>query len=155
MKWFKRGIICILIISFFIIAFYKPKEINIEGQWKAKEIVLDGKKIYPDLLANVIDFPPEIIINGWNKSITIPIERKKISASLQYLENVKGDYKIKLSSSEKSLNGTFDLLVDTLDIGPQAYIVYVKIKSRKTLIHFQKTVIIPAWKPPFPKRGQV
>ncbi|WP_281239937.1 hypothetical protein [Flavobacterium praedii] len=155
MKWFKRLIISVLILLFFCILLYKPDGINLEGNWEAKEIVLDNKKIYPDLLATIIDFPPQIIINGWTKSITIPVERNNISASLQYVESIKGNYKIKLSSSEKSLNGTFDLIVDTLDIGPQAYIVNVKLKSNKTLIHFQRTVIIPPWKPPFPKRGQV
>lgn len=155
MKWFKRGIISILIILFFFFAFYKPNRINLDGRWEAKEIVLDGKKLYPDLLANFIDFPPEIIINGWTKSISIPIKTNNISVKLQYTGKVKNHCKIKLSSTEKSLNGDFDLLVDTTDIGPQAYIVDVKIKSRKTLIHFQRKVIIPPWKPEFPKRGQV
>jgi len=155
MKWFKRLIIGALIIFVFYILLYKPDGINLEGNWEAKEIVLDNKKIYPDSLANIIDFPPQIIINGWTKSITIPVERNDVSSRLQYLESIKGNYKIKLSSKEKSLNGTFDLIIDTTDIGPQAYIVHVKIKSNKTLIKFQRTVIIPPWKPPFPKRGQV
>jgi hypothetical protein len=155
MKWFKRGIISILIILLCFFAFYKPNRINLEGKWEAKEIVLDGKKLYPDLLASFIDFPPEIIINGWTKSISIPIKINNISARLQYTRELKNHYKIKLFSKEKSLNGDFEVLLDTTDIGPQAYIVDVKIKSKKTLIHFQRKVIIPPWKPELPKRGQV
>ena len=58
MKWVKRLIISVLIIFFFYILLYKPDGINLEGNWEAKEIVLDNKKIYPDLLATIIDFPP-------------------------------------------------------------------------------------------------
>ncbi|WP_268847017.1 hypothetical protein [Flavobacterium aestivum] len=155
MKWFKRILICILIIIFLFFAFYKPKRINLEGNWKTKEIVLNGKKIYPDTLSNFIDFGPEIIINGWTKSISIPIYRNNLPVSIQYSEKIKEHYTVKLFSNEKSLNGNFDLIIDTLDTGPQSYIVDVKLKSNKTLIHFQKQVIIPPWKPEFPKRGQV
>nr|WP_315230794.1 hypothetical protein [uncultured Flavobacterium sp.] len=153
MKWFKKGIISCIIILFFFFAFYKSDRINLDGKWEAKEIVLDGKKLYPDLLANFIDFPPEIIINGWTKSISIPIKSKNISVRFEYTEKVKN--KLKLFSREKLLNGDFNLVVDTTGIGPRAYIVDVIIKSRKVLIHFRRKVIIPPWKPEFPKRGQV
>jgi hypothetical protein len=151
----KKLVISILIIIFISFALYKPKGINLEGKWKAKMIIVDGKKIYPDTLANFIDFDPEIIINGWTKSISIPVYRKNINASLQYLETEKGKYQIKLSSHEKALNGIFDVIIDTLDVKKQSFRVDVKLKSNKTLIFFQKHVIIPPWKPEFPRRGQV
>lgn len=154
MKWFKILIISILILFFFSVLFYKPDKINLEGKWDIQEIILDNKKIYPDILSNYINFPPQITINGWTKSISIPVKKNSINAKLKYEESKNGNYKIKLTSSEKSLNGIFDLMVDTLHIGTQSYIVQIKIKSNKTLIHFQRTVNIPPWKPPFPKRGQ-
>ena len=154
MKWFKRITISILTIGFLFLAFYKPKKINLEGNWETKKIILDGKKIYPDTLAKFIFIAPEIVINSWTKSISIPIYRKNIEANLQYLEIAKRNYKIRLSSIEKSLNGIFDVTVDTFDIKSESFTVDVKLKSNKTLIHFQKHVIIPPWKPEFPRRGR-
>lgn len=151
----KKLIIGILIIIFISFAFYKPTGINLEGKWKTKMIVLDGKKIYPDTLAKFIDFAPEIIVNGWTKSISIPIYRNNVIASLQYLETEKGKCKIKLSSHEKALTGIFEVIIDTLDVKEQSYTVDIKLKSNKTFIYFQKHVIIPPWKPEFPRRGQV
>ena len=46
MKWFKRLTISTLILFIICILLYKPDRINIEGNWDAKEIVLDNKKIY-------------------------------------------------------------------------------------------------------------
>ena len=153
MKWFKRLIISILTIVLLFLAFYNPKRINLEGNWETKKIVLDGKKIYPDTLAKFILIDPEIVINNWSKSISIPVNRENIEVHLQYLESKKPDYKIRLSSSEKSLNGIFEVTIDTSDIKPKSYTVDVKLKSHKTLICFQKHVIIPPWKPSRHRRG--
>lgn len=135
------------------LAFYKPKKINLEGNWEIKKIVLDGKKIYPDTLAKFILIAPEIVINNWTKSISIPVNRKKIEVHLQYLEAKNQDYKISLSSNVKSLNGIFDVIIDTSDIKPKSYTVDVELKSYKTHIYFQKHVIIPPWKPERHRRG--
>lgn len=154
MKWFKRTIISISIISILFLAFYKPKGINLEGKWNVNEIILDGEKKYPDTLANFIDFAPEVIINGWSKTIIIPISRKKITAKLKYTDKEKDHYKIRLFSTEKSINRSFDVIVDTLTTGPQSYVVNVLLKSNKTLISLEKSVIIPPWKPEFPRKGR-
>lgn len=153
MKWFKRIIVSILIIGIPFFAFYKPKKLNLEGNWEAKAIVLEGNKIYPDTIAEFFDIDPEIIINSWTKSISIPIYRKNVEANLEYVKSSNGKYKIKLFSSEKALNGYFDVTVDTLEVEEQSYTVHVKLESKKTIIHFEKHVIIPPWKPEFPKRN--
>jgi len=153
MNWFKKIIISILIIVFLLLTFYKPKKINLEGNWETTRIILDGKKIYPDTLEKFISIAPEIVINSWKKSISIPIYRKNIEAHLHYLESKKQNYKIRLSSNEKSLNGIFVVTIDTFNIKPESYTVDVKLKSNKTLIHFQKHIIIPPWKPELPRRG--
>ncbi len=155
MKWFRRTIIFIFIISIVLLAFYRSKEINLEGNWITKEIILEGKKNYPDTLAKLFSVAPQVIINSWSKTITIPIDRNNnITAKLQYIGKVNGHYKIRLFSKEKSLNRSFDVFVDTLDSKPESYTVDVKLKSKRTLIYFQKHVIIPPWKPEFPKKGR-
>ncbi|MES2544545.1 MAG: hypothetical protein V4548_06650 [Bacteroidota bacterium] len=153
MKWFKRLIISILTIILLFFVFYNPKRINLEGNWDTKELVLDGRKIYPDTLAKFILISPEIVINNWSKSISIPINRENIEVHLQYLESKKPYYKIKLSSSEKSLDGIFDVKIDTSDIEPKSYTVNVELKSHNTLICFQKHVIIRPWKPDRHRKG--
>lgn len=135
-------------------AFYKPNGINLEGNWKAKMIILDGKKNYPDTLADYLNFAPEVIINRWSKTMSIPINRKDITAEFQYANEDKDHLRIELLSTEKALNGNFDIIIDTLNTGPQSYIVDVKLTSNKTVINFEKQVIIPPWKPEFPKRGR-
>ena len=153
MKWINRLIISILTIIILLLAFYNPKKINLEGNWETKKIVLNGKKIYPDALAKFILIAPEIIINNWSNSISIPVNRENIEVHLQYLEANKPDYKIKLSSTEKSLNGIFDVKIDTSDIQPKSYTVDVELKSHNTLISFQKHVIIQPWNPSRHRRG--
>ena len=153
MKWFKRLIISILTIGLLFLAFYNPKKLNLEGNWETMSIVIDGKRIYPDTLSKFIFISPEIVINNWSKSISIPVNREYIEVNLQYLESKKKDYKIRLSSKEKSLNGIFDVTIDTSDIMPKSYTVDVELKSNKTLISFQKRVIIPPWKPSRHRRG--
>ncbi len=150
MKWVKRFTISFFIITIIFFAFYKPKKINLEGNWNTKTLVLNGKKIYPDTLGKIMTIAPQIAINDWSKSISIQIYRKKLSANFKYLE---GKNKIKLSSREEGLNGDFEITVDTFDIKPESYTVNVKLKSNKTLIYFQKHVIIPPWKPELPKRN--
>lgn len=153
MKWINRFIISFITLVILILAFYNPKKINWEGNWETKKIILDGKKIYPDVLAKYILISPEIVINNWSKTISIPVNRENIEVHLQYVEAKKPDYKIRLSSSEKSLNGIFDVTIDTSDIEPKSYTVDVELKSHKTLISFQKHVIIQPWKPSRHRRG--
>lgn len=153
MKWFKRLIVSILTISLLFFVFYNPRRLNLEGNWETKKIVIDGKLIYPDTLAKFILIGPEIVINNWSKSISIPVSRQYIEINLQYLESKKNEYKIKLSSSEKSFNGIFDVTIDTSDIMSKSYTVNVELKSNKTLISFQKHIIIPPWKPGRHRRG--
>lgn len=151
----KRILVSFFVVIIIFLAFYKPKGINLDGNWKTKKIVLDGKKIYPDTLAKFFHFAPEILIKGMTKSISIPIGSNNIIAKLYYIEKINGIYKMRLSSNEKSLNGNFDMLVDTLDIKPQSYRVEVKLIANKTLIQFQKHIFLKPWKPEFPRRGQV
>lgn len=154
MKWFKRVILSILIIGIIFFAFYKPKNLNLEGNWKPKTIVLEGKKIYPDAISEFFNINSEIIINNWTKSISVPTKSKNIEAYFEYFKTNQGKYRIKLFSKEKALNGNFDVIIDTFDIEKQSYKVDVKFTTKNSLIHFQKQVNIPPWKPKLPIKGR-
>lgn len=100
---------------------------------------------------------PEIIINNWTDSIHISkIEgRQEISASFKIEKKYNGQSVVKLSSTEKSLNGNFNIKIDTTYIDSQSYKVSVKLKLKNTYLFFNKYIVIPPWKPEFPRRGQV
>lgn len=153
MKWLTRFIIFTLILVLLFFAFYKPKKINLEGNWETKKIILNGKKIYPDTLSKFIFIPPNIVINNWSKSISIPLNQKKIKVHLEYLESKNSNSKVRLYSKEKLLNGIFDVKIDTFNIQPKSFTVAVELKSHKTFISFQKKVIISEWKPSRHRKG--
>ena len=153
MKWFKRIVLSSLGLAFIFFAFYEKREINLEGIWKTKTIILNGQKIYPDTIAKFINFSPEIIIDGWTNSISVPIDRKNVHANLEYIQTKKGKFKMKLFSSQKALNGIFDVKIDTSNIQPKSYTVDVELKSHKTLISFKKNVIITPWNPGRHRKG--
>uniref|UniRef100_UPI00404ADD85 hypothetical protein n=1 Tax=Flavobacterium sp. TaxID=239 RepID=UPI00404ADD85 len=149
MKWFKRIIISIVVIFFVFAAFYKTNKINLDGDWKIRKIVFDGKKIYPDTLVmasnigSYINIGSFIKIDNFSQTIFISINGKTTEAHLEYLEPQHQNTQVKLSSNEKSLNGVFDVTIETSDVSAKSYIVDVELKSHQTLICFQKQVIIP------------
>lgn len=148
-------IIIILLGCFIFLAFYKSDKINIEGTWVAKEIVLNGEQIYPTEINKYLKVDSEIKVNNWNNEIYIPLYKKEIYANYKIVKNSNNAFLIYLTSKEKSLNGNFEINIDTLHLGPLMYHVNVKLKSGTTHLYFEKTVRLKPWKPEFPRRGQV
>lgn len=130
---------------------------NLDGKWDVYELVIDGKVLYlENLVPNRFSVKPAAEWNPWVDSIFIMTSIQN-SIRIHYkLKDVKnGNYKIILSSSDKFISGTYNLSIDTTHIGPQEYIVNLKMFRDSTRIHFRKERVIPTWKPEFPRKGQV
>lgn len=148
-------LIIITLIGFFVfLAFYKSDKINIEGTWIAKKIVLDGVQIYPTKVNEYLKVDQEINISNWDNKIYIPLLQKDIYANYKIIKK-NNAFLVQLTSKEKSLNGNFQIAIDTVHLGPLTFQVNAKLKSGKTHLYFQKTVHLKPWKPEFPRRGQV
>lgn len=156
MKIAKILLILSLAISVIFFAFRKSENISLEGDWQPTKVVLDNKDYFPkNQGSDFFAIGNKIVVNNWEDSLHIlKIGRANLSAKFVIKRYVQ-DFKIILSSKEKSLNGNFSMEIDTTHIGPQSYIVKVKLKSDKTYLNFQRTVVIPPWKPQFPRKGQV
>nr|WP_315246194.1 hypothetical protein [uncultured Flavobacterium sp.] len=156
-KWKIVKIIVIGILLGFGILFIvrNSKHINLEGSWKATKIVLDGENLLENNILNDFDLANQITISNFGNSMNISTTNKKIEANFSLKKDDKGIYYMILSSRESFLNGNFDMKIDTTHLGPQAYRVYIRLHRNKTFLYFQKEVIIPPWKPEFPKKGQV
>lgn len=148
-------VIAIGALGFFM--FRKSGSIDLQGNWKATKVVLNGKDVLAaDPLHEFFDMGNEVVVSHWGDSIHIStIGETKISARFVIQDRDRGTKQIVLSSREQSLNGVFHLDIDTTHIGPQAYIVHVKISANATTLNFQKNVSVPPWKPEFPRKGQM
>lgn len=153
MKTIRIVIIGIVIALITFLIFYKTEKINIGGIWASKEIVLDGKTLYPvksDSLMQANAF--DIIIDDWTNSLYI-CNQDTIRANFTIKKDLDNKLRMKLTSSESSLNGNFSLEMDTLSLGPTAYDVYAKLESGETLLYIQRTVYYQSQKPLLPRRG--
>ena len=150
----KLLIIITIIGCLAFLAFYKSDKINIEGNWIAKKILLDGVQIYPTKVNEYLKVDQEINISNWDNKIYIPLLKKDIYANYKIIKK-NNTFLVQLTSKEKSLNGNFQIAIDTVHLGPLAFQVDAKLKSGKTFLYFQKTVHLKPWKPEFPRRGQV
>jgi len=157
MKAIKVIIIGIAIILVAIFLLKKPKNLNLEGHWTATKIVFNGKDLLAsDPMAKLFPNSNEVFISQWADSLQIiTASQYKANASFEIVNAQKAFSQIILTSTTPSLNGNFAMQIDTTHIGPQAYRVSVKIGSNKTVLHFEKFVNIPPWKPEFPKKGKV
>ena len=157
----KPKIFKILIISIFLciglfLIVWNSKQLNLEGNWTATKIVIDGEDILAsDSTVKYFTIANQITISRGKNQIRIPVGEKDKLVSYNIKKNDLGKNYIELSSKEKALNGNFEMKIDTIHLGPQEYIVKVMLHSKKTDINFQKNVIIPPWKPELPRRGQV
>jgi len=160
MKWFKKTILIFVLIFMGFMAFYKTNKINLDGHWKTRKIVLDGKRIYPDTLVKAINIgsfkniDSGIKIDNLSQKILISVNGKTTEAHLQYIESQNQNHQVRLSSNEKSLNGIFDVTIEKSNITANSYIVDVELKSHQTLICFQKQVVIPPLKSGSGQRGR-
>jgi hypothetical protein len=141
-------------VLFFFAFRWKSDEINLEGEWEATKIVVNGKDLIADDVMNkYFHVGDGIEISPWGDSIAIStVTKYKMHAHFVIAKDRK---QITLSSGEAALNGNYKLEIDTTHVGPQAYRVEVKIMSEATSIHFYRQVVVPPWKPEFPRRGQV
>jgi hypothetical protein len=158
----KPKIIKFIIISIFLcfgFGFYfivwNSKQINLEGDWTATKVIIDGEDIISDPIDQYFTILNQVTIIRGKNQILISVGEKKRLANYNIKKNDIGKNYIVLSSKEKALNGNFEMKIDTIDLGPQEYLVKVKLHSKKTYINFEKQVIVPPWKPEPPRRGQV
>ncbi|KAF2328559.1 hypothetical protein [Flavobacterium daemonense] len=154
-KIIKFIIICIFICFGIYFIVWNSKQINLEGVWTPTKIVIDGKNFMTDNVLNDFEGANQIIINNWSNSIDISTFDIDTSAQFSIEKDNKDNTEIILTSKEKALNGDFEMKIDTIDLGPQEYLVKVELHSKKNYINFQKRVIVPPWKPEPPRRGQV
>lgn len=154
-------IIKIIVISIFIsfcvfLILRNSKRINLESNWNATKVVIDGEDLLiSDSINKFFDIGNQIMISHLDHSISISVGQHKLIAGFIIKDEGRDKNHIILSSRENSLNGNFDIKIDTIHLGPQAYRVEVKLHQNKTHLYFQREVIIPPWNPPFPKRGQI
>ncbi|MFH6935077.1 hypothetical protein [Flavobacterium sp. FlaQc-30] len=154
----KLKIIAISILVCFGVYFivWNSKQINLEGNWTPIKITLNGKDLVSaNPLSDIFNIANQVtIIRGENQILIDTGEDKKIATYI-IKKNKFGKTYMELKSREKSLNGNFEMKIDTINLGPQEYLVKVKLHSKKTYLEFQKQVIVPPWKPELPRRGQV
>ena len=157
MKVIKIIILSILLSLCVFLILRNSKKINLEGDWTATKIVLNGKKIFPtDPPDKYFDLQNQIIINNWSHSIVVSAGENEINTNFIIKENDgRNNRTILLTSKENSLNGSFNIEIDTIHTGPQSYRVDVKLQSGKTYLYFERQVAIPPWKPEFPKKGRI
>ncbi|MBS7788323.1 hypothetical protein KIH23_13525 [Flavobacterium sp. CYK-55] len=157
MKFTKNLVILFLAISIIYFAFRNSGDISLEGEWEPSKVILNNEDYFPtDELSAFFAIGNKIIITDWGHTIHIQkVGNDDLIAKFVIEYDQKNDLQIVLSSKEKSLNGCFKTEIDTIHIGPQSYIVKVKMKSNKSSLSFERIVVIPPWKPPFPRKGQV
>ena len=155
MKTIKFIIISFVLISLFILAFYKTDKISIEGTWSPEKIILNEQIIFPSKIDSLFFgvSATTIIISDWNDSLYLIDGNERIGS--QFMIERKSDNKhlIHLSSKQKALNGTFNLKVDTLFIDELTYEIRVEIESKSSLLAFKRKVSTMPWKPKYPVRG--
>lgn len=155
MKTVKRVTILALVVFVLFFAFYKAEPISLEGTWDAQTIRLHGETLYPDTIARYFNICPKIEINNWSHTITVERIREGLRARFKLIKIHKNTYQVQLTSKDTTLNGLYDLEIDTTDTGPQSYTVGVRLASKDNYLYFKREVVIPPWKPPFPRKGQV
>lgn len=155
MKWFKSIAIGVILACMLFFAFYRKEEINLEADWYAKKIVLDGKQLFPTEIDSYIKVGSLVKISGWENSMAILADRTDLTANYKIKDKICHDYIVHLTSDEKALNGDFTMKIDTVHVGPKSYTVHIELESGKTLLYFERFVNIGPWKPPFPRRGAV
>ena len=157
MKVIKIIILSILLSLCVFLILRNSEKINLEGDWTATKIVLNGKEIFPtDPPDKYFDLQNQIVINNWSHSIVISAGGNEINTNFIIKENDdRNNRTILLTSKENSLNGNFNIKIDTIHTGPQSYRVDVKLQSGKTYLYFERQVAIPPWKPEFPKKGRI
>ena len=141
----------------FFVVFNKSKKLTIEGKWQTTKLVIDGTDVIASQEINrYFDVGNQTVFNYWNDSLTIStISYPDFNAKFKVENDKNNNYKILLSSRETALNGTFTMEVDTTHIGPQAYIVNLKIYLDNTILYLKRDVNIPPWKPEAPRKGQI
>lgn len=155
MKAIKILITTSVLILLFFFACHRSNKFDIEGNWVAKKIVLNGEEVFPTKTAAYFDVDREIIISNWTDEIYIPFAKEGIRAHFVIETNNRNQPQVTLTSDEKALNGDFAVAIDTVHLGPLAYRILVTLQSKKTVLHFQREVHRKPWKPEFPRKGQV
>lgn len=167
MKHWKTILLLLFFGMLLVFAFYKIDRPNLQGEWLADKIIIDGKTVYkiPEKVLGKISFTgfspihPEIKIDDRLDELTIyrigSDENGNINAKFQLRQMPDGKWQMDLTSSEKALNGKFDLQLDTLNTAQYKFRIDATLSSGKTLIRFHKEVHTRPQKPKLPRRGAV
>lgn len=157
MKVIKFILFLLTVVFVFYIAFRKSDTVDLRGNWIVTKIVLEGVDVNAkDNKILLFENQNKIEIRGWQDSLFIStMDNFQAKARIRLVKNELGENKIVLSSNTASLNGNFNIEIDTVDIGPESYRVYVKIFRANTQLEFEREVNLPPWKPRAPKRGVV
>lgn len=153
----KITVICIFIIGLFYLASYKPDRISIEGRWTPDKIILNNKTVFPRFIDSLIkDFRlNQIHVNNWNNTFYILFD-DNLNAQFSIRKEALNKKIITFKSeTEKSLNGDFDITIDTTFFDKMNYEIVVEIKSDSSYIKFHRTVQLKPWELPAkpPPRG--
>jgi hypothetical protein len=155
MKIVKNVIVLAFVVFVLFFAFYKSDPISLEGTWDVQEISLNGEILPLDTLARYFNVTPQIVLNNWSHTMTIEHFKDGLHARFHLTKYGNNNYQVQLTSKDATLRGLYHLDIDTIDNGPQAYTVFIRLQSKKSYLHFKRDVVIPPWKPPFPRKGQV
>lgn len=153
----KKSTIAFLVILFLLMSYFafQKRELSLKGNWQIEKLVLDGQEYNSTAVEKMLQRNSGIFVDDWGDTIHFSKDLDSISAHYKIIKKINDNYIVKLSSKEKSLNGNFDMTIDTLHLGPMSYRVHVKLQLKKTKLFFKKTRHIEPWKPEFPRRGQV
>lgn len=153
----KKIKIAFLVILFLLMSYFafQKRELNLKGNWHIEKLILDGQEYNSTAIEKMLQQNSGIFIDDWGDTIHFSKGLDNVSAHYKIIKKINDNYVVKLSSKEKSLNGNFDMTIDTLHLGPMSYRVHVRLQSKKTKLFFKKTRNIGPWKPEFPRKGQV
>ncbi|NMH29074.1 hypothetical protein [Flavobacterium silvaticum] len=155
MKKIRVVLICLLLALVVFFSFYKSSKPNLEGNWQADTVTFDGKELFhSEPIEEMYGVRQTITIEG--DSIILQNGSKKIVASLK-ISKIAGEkvWSAQLSSTEKALNGTFSLKINTVNFSSNESQIRVRLASDRMLMEFHRDVFINPPKPEFPRRGQV
>ena len=159
MKLLKNIFLFAFVVVIIYLAFFIPKSISIDGMWSTTKIVIDGVSL-TDTKQDSFNyrpleiFKPTYIVLINRDSMFILKGKHKIRAKYKIQQGKIGNHTIYLSSSEKALNGAFQLTIDTSVTNVSYYKVYMDIVSNSTQLSLEKDVYVKPWKPRPIERGK-
>lgn len=155
MRYLKFSVIVIFVMFIAFFSLYESPGASLQGEWDATAIVLDGKEVYAsENKEHMFSLRPTVVVRNRVDSLYVIGNGYDLKARFTFSKN-DGDDQLELQSRETSLNGTFDVSIDSTMVNPRTLRIEVKLKSRKTLLQFRRDVHIKPFRPELPRKGQV